>query len=224
MDHRQLPADLPTDPMPYIDAWLAWARSDSGLRNPNAMALATADPHNSPSVRMVLLKSVDPQGFGVFYTHYDSPKSRDAKANPHGAGVLHWDALGRQLRLEGPLIKSPPAESDRYFASRPTLSQLNASVSHQSQPVSDTHTLEQQSARLAAQHSIDLSDTSVGTQPGKLPRPGDWGGYRLWFSAIELWAEGKGRFHDRIRFERELHLEGHEARHAGPWQATRLQP
>jgi len=224
MNYRQLPIDLPKDPMPYVEAWLAWAGSDSGLRNPNAMALATSDPGGSPSVRMVLLKSIDPRGFGVFYTHYGSPKIRDANANPRGAGALYWDALGRQLRLEGPLIKSPQAESDRYFASRPTLRQLNALVSQQSQPVCDPHTLERESQRVAADHNIVLSEVSAEAQPGDLPRPDNWGGYRLWFNAVELWAEGEGRFHDRIRFERDLHLEGHEAQHTGPWRATRLQP
>lgn len=224
MDYRHLPVELPNDPMPFVDAWLAWANADSGLRNPNAMALATADPGALPSVRMVLLKSVDPQGFGVFYTHYGSAKSRDANANPHGAGVLYWDALGRQLRLEGPLVKSPRAESDRYFASRPTLSQINAIVSQQSQPVADREMLERQSATLAADHDIALTDMSVANEPGNLPRPANWGGYRLWFNAVELWTEGKGRFHDRLRFERELNLSGNEVRRAGPWQATRLQP
>ena len=224
MDYRRLPAKLPDDPLPYVDAWLNWAAAESGLRNPHAMALATADSGAAPSVRMVLLKSVDTRGFGVFYTHYGSPKSRHASANPQGAGVLYWDALGRQLRLEGPLVKSPQAESDRYFATRPTLSQLNALISQQSQPLADPRNLERQSAELAEKHGIMLSDASISTEPGNLPRPANWGGYRLWFAAIELWAEGKGRFHERIRFERELRLEGHEARHAGPWRATRLQP
>lgn len=224
MDYRQLQGDLPSDPMPFVNAWLEWARTDSRLRNPSAMALASTNVEGTPSVRMVLLKSVDVQGFGVFYTHYGSPKSSDFITNAQGAGVLYWDALGRQLRLEGPVVQSPATESDRYFASRPALSQLNALVSEQSQPVASAEVLQQRCAQLAAHHNIKLSDPRIRTEPGNLPRPANWGGYRLWFQAIELWAEGSGRFHDRVRFERELELEGHTAVHAGPWQARRLQP
>jgi pyridoxamine 5'-phosphate oxidase len=224
MDYRTLPSKLPADPLPYITSWLEWAADASGLRNPAAMALATADSAGASAVRMVLLKHVDSAGFGVFYTHYGSRKSVEIEQLGRGAGVLYWDGLGRQLRLEGPMVKSPASESDTYFASRPALSQLNAIVSEQSQPIDSAAELERRGAQVAAKHQLDVADPALQTEPGNLRRPAHWGGYRLWFDAVELWAEGRGRFHDRIRFERDLELKGPRAQLAGPWRATRLQP
>ena len=224
MDYRTLPNELPTNPLPYVQDWLRWAGEDTNLRNPSAMALATADRDGNCSVRMVLLKQIDAAGYGVFYTHYASKKSIDIAERNRGAGVLYWDALGRQLRLEGPILKSSTDESDDYFASRPALSQLNAIVSAQSQAIDAAIELEQRVAKLAAEWQLDLSDPALQTGAGHLPRPAHWGGYRLWFDTVELWAEGRGRFHDRIRFERQLEVRGSTVRPTSAWQAIRLQP
>ena len=224
MDYRQLHGHLPDDPLPFIEHWLDWSQAESGLRNPAAMALATANEAGSPSVRMVLLKALDRAGFGVFYTHYGSAKSRDLDANARAAGVLYWDALGRQLRLEGPVVKSPAAESDAYFASRPALSQINAIVSDQSQPIESADELRQRSGALIEREGLSGNEAELASQAAELARPEHWGGYRLWFDTVELWAEGRGRFHDRVRFERQLELTEGTPTTCGPWRATRLQP
>jgi pyridoxamine 5'-phosphate oxidase len=127
-----LPLPAPDDPLPLVRQWLD-AAAASGQRNPDAMAFATVDASGRPSVRMVLMRGLSVgQGFGVFYTHYGSRKGVELEHNRRGAGVMYWAPLGRQVRLEGPVVRSPESESDAYFATRPWRSQLNAWVSEQS--------------------------------------------------------------------------------------------
>jgi pyridoxamine 5'-phosphate oxidase len=154
---------------------------------------------------------VDP-GYVVFFTNYDSRKGAELAANPRAAAVLHWDALGRQVRLEGPIERSPPAESDEYFASRALDSRIGAWASLQSQPLDSRTTLLKRVAAEAAR---------FGT---KVPRPPHWGGYRLWPEVLELWIEGSFRVHDRARWNRELEPAGDVGFEPGPWQATRIYP
>jgi pyridoxamine 5'-phosphate oxidase len=130
--------------------------------------------------------------------------------------VLYWESLGRQVRFEGPIVRSPAAESDAYFASRPARSQVNAWSSKQSRPLADP-------VDLAA--AAERVERDLGVAEGKpVPRPEFWGGYRLWFDAVELWAEGADRFHERLRYRRELEREDAFAFRASPWVVTRLQP
>jgi pyridoxamine 5'-phosphate oxidase len=199
--------------MPLFAQWFEAARSAGSQPNPDAMVLATATAGGSPSARVVLLKKlvVDP-GFVVFYTNYDSRKGRELDANPRAAAVLHWDALGRQVRLEGPVIVSPAEESDAYFASRPLDSRIGAWASLQSEPLDARATLLARVAKEAIRHGINV------------PRPPRWGGYRLWPDAVELWTEGAFRIHDRARWTRSLAPESSAAFGAGPWQAIRLYP
>ena len=217
-----LPAPPPDDPLPVAMRWLAEA-SARDRRNPNAMALATVDANGRPSARMVLLKELAPAGYGVFYTNYGSRKAGDLDATRRAAAVLYWDELGCQLRFEGAIVRSPVAESDAYFASRAWRSQLNAWSSEQSRPIDDLAELE----RRASTKARELGITAPGESPppGRhLPRPAFWGGYRLWFDAIELWAEGADRFHERLSYHRELGTaQAHEFR-PGPWSWRRLQP
>ncbi|HEX6997305.1 MAG TPA: pyridoxamine 5'-phosphate oxidase [Gammaproteobacteria bacterium] len=207
----RLPSPAPADPLPLVREWLDEAAAGT-RRNPTAMALATADPAARPAVRMVLLKHLSVEdGYVVFYTNYGSRKSAELEANARAAGVLYWEALGRQLRLEGPVVRSPVEESDAYFATRPRGSQINAWASEQSRPLDDPAALEQRAAEVAA-------------TAGALSRPPFWGGYRLWLDALELWAEGADRFHERLRYTRTLTPLDPSRFAAGPWRHQRLQP
>lgn len=207
-----LPTTLPPDPMPLVEQWFAAVRAAKSQPNADAMALATATPEGRPSVRIVLCKKliVDP-GYVVFFTNYASRKGRELDGNPRAAAVMHWDHYGRQVRFEGPVVRSPEAESDEYFASRALDSRIGAWASLQSEPLDSRTTLLKRVAVEAARHG-----TSV-------PRPPHWGGYRLWPETVELWIEGPFRVHDRARWSRSLEAAA-EGYAPDAWQATRLYP
>jgi pyridoxamine 5'-phosphate oxidase len=177
------------DPIERFRGWLDDAVR-GGLPEPTAMALATADAGGVPANRMVLLKGVDGDGF-TFFTNYDSAKGHDLTANPHAALVFHWQPLGRQVRVVGPVAPVPAAESDAYFATRPRGSQLGAWASPQSQPIDSRATLEQRVAELDAQWA-----------EGEIPRPPHWGGFRVRPETIEFWSHRNDRLHDRERYRR----------------------
>lgn len=208
-----LPAKLPADPMPLFEEWLAEARQKRVQPNPDSMVVATATVHGAPSARVVLCKKlVVAPGYVVFYTNYESRKARELEANPRASAVLHWDALSRQVRLEGRVVRSPDAESEEYFASRALDSRIGAWASLQSQPLDSRRTLLKRVAAEAARHGTHV------------PRPPHWGGYRLWPEALELWLEGPFRVHDRARWTRALTPAADGGFVAGAWQATRLYP
>jgi pyridoxamine 5'-phosphate oxidase len=218
----RLPTPPPDDPLPLAIGWLKQA-SGSGPRNPNAMALATVSPAGRPSARMVLLKELAPAGYAVFYTNYGSRKASELDATGRAAAILYWDDLGRQVRLEGAVLRSPAVESDAYFATRAWRSQVNAWCSEQSRPIDDPEELE----RRAAAKVRELGIRSPGESPApdrSLPRPAFWGGYRLWCDTVELWAEGADRFHERLRYRRELGDPAGAEFHPGAWSWQRLQP
>ena len=124
----------PADPVRAVAQWLGEAEA-LGRRNANAMALACVDAAGRPSARMVLLKELAPLGYAVFYTNYKSRKGDELLSTGRAAAVLYWHELGRQVRFEGPVVRSPDAESDAYFATRPLASQVNAWSSEQSRPL-----------------------------------------------------------------------------------------
>jgi pyridoxamine 5'-phosphate oxidase len=188
--------DLEPDPLQQFAAWFADARAAGG-RLPEAVALATATPDGEPSVRMVLLKGFDADGF-VFYSGYDSRKGRELATNPRAALLFYWDALGRQVRIEGSVGRVSDEESDAYWATRPLRSRLSAAASEQSAPVADRAELERRVAALSADP----------------PRPERWGGYRLAPESYEFWLHRDDRLHDRFRYERV----------ADGWLIERLQP
>src|SRR5688572_5340061 len=202
----------PEDPVRAASQWLGEAEA-LGRRNANAMALACVDAAGRPSVRMVLLKELAPLGYVVFYTNYGSRKGAELAATGKGAAVLYWHELGRQVRFEGLVVRSPPAESDRYFESRPRLSQVNAWSSEQSRPLADPAALEERAAKVGGAKTGDT-----------LPRPEFWGGFRLWLAAVELWVEGQNRFHERVRYERGLNARDAYSFEPGRWNWQRLQP
>jgi pyridoxamine 5'-phosphate oxidase len=215
-----LPEPLPDNPLPTFAQWFQHARQQQVQSNPDAMTLATVDADGRPSARIVLCKQlVDTAGYLVFYTNYESRKGRALTTHPYAATVFHWDALERQVRVEGRIVRSPEAESDAYFRSRPLVSQIGAWASAQSQPLSSR-------AHLAGEVAKFTGKFAVKTVTGNfhVPRPPHWGGFRLWIEHIELWLSGPGRVHDRARWSRELTPVDAFNFSASNWHGTRLNP
>lgn len=162
-----------------------------GDPEPDAMTVATADPDGRVHARIVLLKTLDARGL-TFFTHYEGAKGRQLAANPRIALCFHWKRLDppAQVRIEGRAERLPASESDAYFATRERLSQLGAWASLQSQTLPDRATLE---AR------IREFDHRFGTR--EVPRPDEWGGYRVDPDMVEFWYAGAHRWNERERWE-----------------------
>ncbi len=225
---QTLPDPLPADPMPLASAWFRQAWDEQVGRNPNAMSLATSGADGKPSVRVLLCKEIvaDP-GYLVFYTNYASRKGRELAVHPWAAVVFQWDTLGRQLRVEGPIVHALASESDDYFASRPWRSRLAAITSEQSAPIASRHALIERLRETAERHGTPdpIVAPDDDAEPGlRLPRPDHWGGYRLWAAVLELWVEGDYRLHDRARWTRVIAPVGEGRFQAEPWRHERLQP
>lgn len=194
--------DVDRNPFRQFEAWFAQA-IEAQLPEPNTMTLATVDSRGRPSARIVLIKGVDERGF-VFFTNYDSRKGREIADNPHASLLFYWIELERQVRIEGKVVKTSPAESDQYFQSRPLGSRIGAWASEQSQVIESRAVLEEREKEISAQY---------GEHP---PRPPHWGGYRLVPDAIEFWQGRPSRLHDRLLYTR--------AAQDGDWQIVRLSP
>lgn len=225
---KTLPQPLPDDPLHWADAWLKKATEDAVSRNPNSMTLATVDGDGRPSSRIVLCKGFVPDpGYLVFYTNYNSRKATELLENPRVSVCFHWDAIGRQVRLDGVAVIAPAEESDAYFASRHWGSQLGAWGSDQSQSiVSRDALLDQIFSRardLGVPVSSDLASLTEPVEPS-IARPLHWGGYRIWPDSAELWLEGRDRVHDRARWTRSLEPADEHSFVCGPWAGSRLQP
>jgi pyridoxamine 5'-phosphate oxidase len=193
---------MAADPIARFRRWFATAQRHAQIPQPEAMALATADRRGRPSVRVVLLKQADADGF-VFFTNADSRKGREMLANPHASLAFYWHPLGRQVRVEGRVTMVSAEESDAYWATRPRESQLGGAASTQSAPIASR-------AALLARWR-ELSRRYRGTD---VPRPPHWTGFRLAPTAIEFWTLRPYRLHDRERFTRTR----------DGWRVTRLQP
>src|SRR5215510_9161442 len=166
---------MPDDPIARFQRWYAQARA-SHIEQPDAMTLATADARGRPSARMVLLKHADAAGF-VFYTNGKSRKGLELSANPRAALVFHWDGLGRQVRIEGPVRRVSKAEADAYWVTRPRASQLAALASEQSA-----------SLRTRAQLMAKYRALARRYRGAAVPRPAHWTGYRVAPRTIEFWT------------------------------------
>lgn len=206
---------LPASPLPLLARWLDEAVTARPTRNPLALSLATVGLDGRPRLRVVLCRGFEPDpGHVVFYTNRDSDKGRELAAHPFAAATFHWDGMQRQVRIEGPVVVSPEAESDAYFASRPRPSQIAAWASAQSRPIASRQAL------------LDRLDAETGRHGGPsgpaVPRPPHWGGYRLCFERIEFWVGSEGRAHDRARYVRHLARDGRVVDPA--WTVERLQP
>jgi len=194
------------DPDPLVQFGRWFARAAEEVDQPEAMALATADAAGRPSVRMVLLKSWDADGF-VFFTNFDGRKSHDLTANPEAALLFYWESLGRQVRIEGPVTRTSDADSDAYYDTRDLRSRIGAHASHQSHPVADRAALD---ARMAYWED-EFGD-------GDVPRPPWWGGWRVRPRAYEFWQQGRNRLHDRVRYDTDTDTD------TVGWRLQRLQP
>ena len=204
-------ADLDANPLAQFDRWFAEAArtktAGSRLRRfaigiyksfatlfgstnleANAMALATISADGKPSVRTVLLKGVDQRGF-IFFTNYDSRKGQELAANPNASLVFYWPDLERQVCVAGAVTKLPRTESEKYFHSRPKLSQVAAVASKQSTPLPDRAALEQQMSQLEKQFANS-----------EVPMPDCWGGFVLAPERIEFWQGRASRLHDRFSY------------------------
>lgn len=189
-----------SDPIRQFRKWLLEASGRRAIL-PETMTLATATRSGRPSARTLLLRTFDNSGF-VFYTNYSGRKGKELAENPQAALVFYWPRLGRQIRVEGRVVRVSPRESDSYFSSRPRDSQLSAWASKQSRVVRDRRFLENQVKWFNEKY------------PGRVPRPPNWGGYRLQPSVFEFWRERPGRLHDRLRYRRSN----------GQWIIDRLAP
>ncbi len=221
-----LPDPLPSNPLELAAAWLVQAQQEAAQPNPNSMVLATVGSQGHPSARVVLCKEIAAQqGCLLFYTNYRSRKGSELSVNPRAAVVIHWDHLHRQVRAEGAVEMLSDAENDAYFRTRAWQKQVGAWASQQSQPVDSREALTAAVAREARRLGIPYAGPG-SAEPEQIsvsvPRPPNWGGYRLRADAVELWVEGEYRIHDRARWTRSL-ADGRRDP-LSPWSATRLQP
>jgi pyridoxamine 5'-phosphate oxidase len=194
--------DLDPDPIKQFSNWFT-AAIEARIRDVNAMSLATATAAGRPSVRIVLLKGFDQDGF-VFFTNYESEKGRQLAANPFAALGFYWIEQDRQIRIAGETVKTSREESERYFHSRPLGSQLGAWASRQSEVLDARRVLD---ARMA-----QITERFAGKP---VPLPPHWGGFRLKPDYMEFWQGRANRLHDRFRYT----LQGD-----GNWLLERLSP
>jgi pyridoxamine 5'-phosphate oxidase len=195
-------ADLPADPLELFQSWMDLAIA-AGVREPNAMSVATCGGDGQPHCRVVLLKQFDASGFG-FFTNKQSSKADQVRANGRAAATFWWVApRARQVRVEGVIREMSEADSDAYFASRPRAAQICSAASPQSRVVKDRSELE---------GIVDAFADQVEGEP--VPRPPHWGGYVVVPGVIEFWQGRDARLHDRFRF-----VLGESG-----WQADRLAP
>lgn len=196
MDERELGGD----PLAAMRRWLLEGeRSSPGAQ---AMTLATATPDGRPSARIVLLRDLDEHGL-TFFTNLDSRKGQELRQNPRAALVLHWWALGRQLRVEGGVERVTVDESEDYWRSRPRESRMAAWASAQSRPLG---------GRAELEAAYDEAEARFAGQD--VPLPPHWGGFRIRPEVVEFWRHRENRLHDRVRY----------VRTAGGWRRERLAP
>jgi pyridoxamine 5'-phosphate oxidase len=196
-------AEASADPLEQFRGWLDDALADERIDEAHAMTLATASRGALPSARVVLLRGFDADGF-LFFTNYDSRKARDINENDAVAALFYWGPSERQVRIEGTVTRISDEESDAYFASRPHQSKLAALASKQSSLLPSRAELDE-AFRSLSQRYPEGSD---------VPRPDNWGGYRIHPNLFEFWQGRRWRLHDRLRYTLD----------SGTWTIDRLAP
>ena len=192
---------MKSDPLQLVKQWLADGQ-ETETSVPEAMSVATVDELNRPSIRLVLLRGFDEQGF-VFYTNLASNKAQDIGSNNKVALGFHWKQLRRQIRVQGTASMVSDEEADKYFASRERGSQIGAWASRQSDVLGSSQLLEEQ----VAYYTKNFGDAVI-------PRPEFWSGYRVCPDNIEFWEEGESRLHKRNYYWKDQ----------GIWKARLLYP
>jgi len=194
-------SNVDRDPIKQFAKWYQEATA-FGIAETDAMTLATATKDGRPSARIVLLKDFDDRGF-VFFTNYESRKAKELAENPRACLVAYWLPVKRQVRIEGFVEQISETESEAYFQTRPLGSRIGAWASNQSEVVENRDALEQRYADLSERYGEDV------------PRPPNWGGYRIDPEVIEFWQGRDNRLHDRLRYRLQAD---------GTWVIERLGP
>lgn len=197
-----LEEEVDSNPVSQFEKW--WQQAiESSIDEVNALTLSTCSPSGSPSSRIVLLKGIHEDGF-VFFTNYDSRKGKEIEQNPNVSLLFFWKEMERQVRIEGVATKINQKESDEYFNSRPRESRIGAWSSPQSTIIQNREVLQENVLKYEKEfENIDV------------PRPVNWGGYRVQPRLMEFWQGRPGRLHDRLRYFHD---------HQNNWQIERLAP
>ena len=191
-----------TDPLILFENWMAEAKAHPHIREATAMAVATLSREGELLNRVVLCKGWSKEGF-VFFTNYDSRKGLDLQENALTGVVFYWDALFRQVKIEGTVEKTSRQVSENYWRTRPRESQISQFISKQSQPAPERKKMEEAWA---------AADTEFRDR--EIPCPEHWGGYLIRPKSVEFWIGRPGRFHDRHVFEKTV----------SNWTYSRLYP
>ena len=191
------------NPIELFDEWFNEAKKTE-INDPNALALATSTKDGEPSVRMVLLKDFNQNGF-VIYTNLDSKKSKDIKNNPNASMCFHWKSILRQVRITGKIIKVSNKDADIYFQSRDYESRIGAWASKQSSVLKNREELYQEIESYKKKYS----------DKNNVPRPSNWSGWNLNPNEIEFWLDGKNRIHQRLKYIKKQN---------GNWNRSLLSP
>ena len=191
------------DPIQLFTLWMDEAKK-SEPNDPNALSLATSNKNSTPSVRMVLLKEFNQNGF-VFYTNLNSQKGNELKENPKAAMCFHWKSLLRQIRISGTVTKVEDVVADQYYNSRGYESRIGAWASKQSKELSNRDEL---------MNSIKQFKKKYNDE-NNVPRPGHWSGWNLSPSSIEFWLDGDSRIHERLKYDKD---------ESGKWIKSLLSP
>lgn len=198
--------DLAASPIDQFAKWFDEAVA-AGVREPNALVLATMGLDGLPNSRTVLMKDYDERGV-TFYTNYSSHKGQELIAHPVASITFLWKEIERQIHVRGHVAKVSREESLAYFQSRPYDSRIGAWSSTQSEVIPDREWLNQKAAEFEAKYP----DTG---SPNDVPLPDFWGGFRVSLESVEFWQGGHGRKHDRFLYQRD---------EAGNWRIDRLSP
>ena len=191
------------NPIELFNEWMEEAKKKEP-NDPNAVALATSNKNNIPSVRMVLLKDFSEKGF-VFYTNLNSQKGNELKENPHAAMCFHWKSLLRQIRITGKITLVSDQVADKYYSSRAYESRIGAWASKQSEELSSRDQLIKSIEKLKKKYSDQT----------KVPRPNHWSGWNLSPTSIEFWLDGENRIHERLKYNKD---------YSGNWIRSLLSP